>query len=641
MERRVRPMPRDSCPQARCATRYAATFVEQGRRERVRASVDGFQLGLTGVVALPLVVAAVFLLWRPWAPTLDMAMTEFRVRDVGGPNTPLIGLPGRIGDFPDQGSHPGPLSFYLLAPFYRLAGASAWGMELGSVVINVVALAAMIAIGRSVAGRRGAVMIAAVAAVAIRGYGLNVLTHPWNPYLPVLLWLLVLVAAWAVLVGVHRAAVVVVAAGSVAAQTHVPYLLNAIAISVLVGGVLVWRGLRLAPGERATVTRPFAWSIGVAGLLWLPPFVDQLVRDPGNIRMLIRHFTSDPDEAYVSRGVAVRAFFRHLDAFAVGGDLITQQAAFVHRSGLPSGSVWGGVVVFVLWLGAVGIAWRRRHQRLLALDAVVAVALVVSAFSISRIFGKLWYYLTLWAWAAMLLVVVSIVWASFVELSARRSRPIDQRALWPAAVVGTVATVASVGAAFVLEVPEAHVSDGLRGVVPDTVAAIERGDGLLTGPDGRYLVFWQDAVSIGAQGFGLLNELDRRGYEVGVREVWRVPATPQRVFADGAYDAELHLVTGTFIDQWRSRPDHQEIVSVDLRTADERARFDELQERVERRLEEIGRPELATAVDCNLFGASLDLTLPQDVIDDLSEMLLLGEPVAVFIAPPGSPPGMC
>jgi hypothetical protein len=57
-------------------------------------------------------------------PVLDLAMTEFRVRDVGGGDTPLIGLPGRIGVFPDQGSHPGPLSFYLLAPVYRLAGSS-------------------------------------------------------------------------------------------------------------------------------------------------------------------------------------------------------------------------------------------------------------------------------------------------------------------------------------------------------------------------------------------------------------------------------------------------------------------------------------------------------------------------------------
>jgi hypothetical protein len=621
--------------------RYDADPVELRQWERIRSWRSGSQVGLAGIVVLPLVLAAVALLWRPWAPTLDMAMTELRVRDVGGRHTPLIGLPGRIGDFPDQGSHPGPLSFYLIAPFYRLAGATPWGMALGSVVLNVFAVGAMIALGGRIAGRAGAVAIAAVAALAIRGYGLSVLTHPWNPYLPLLVWLLVLVAAWAVLAGEHRAAVVVVAGGSIAAQTHVPYLLNAIAISTLVGAVLVWRGLRLPPGERQTVTRPVAWSLGVAAILWLPPLIDQIVRQPGNIRMLIDHFTADPDQPYLSRTVAVRAFFRHLDAFAAGGDLITQQAAFVHRSGLSSSDGWGGVVVFALWLAAVWIAVRRRHHTLLALNAVVAVALVVSAFSISRIFGKLWYYLTLWAWAAMLLAVVSIVWAAVVEVSARRNESIDQRSLWAVAAVGAIATIASVGAVIALEVPEPHLSDGLRGVVPDTVAAIERGDGLLTGPEGRYLVFWQDAVFIGAQGYGLVNELDRRGYDVGVRELWRVPVTPQRVFPDGTYDAELHLVTGKFIDDWRSRSDHREIVTFDPRSSAEQTRFRDLRDQVEQRLRDIGRPELIPIVDCNLFGASLDPALPPDVVDDLSEMLLLGEAVSVFVAPPGSPPGSC
>ncbi|MEI2422374.1 hypothetical protein V6O07_18990, partial [Arthrospira platensis SPKY2] len=78
------------------------------------------------LTSLPLIVAIIVLRWRPWYPVLDLAMTEFRVRDVGSRRTPLIGLPGRIGNFPDQGSHPGPISFYLLAPFYRIGGSSPW-----------------------------------------------------------------------------------------------------------------------------------------------------------------------------------------------------------------------------------------------------------------------------------------------------------------------------------------------------------------------------------------------------------------------------------------------------------------------------------------------------------------------------------
>ena len=80
----------------------------------------------TLLVGLPLIVAVARLHGRPWHPVLDLAMTEFRVRDVFTRHTPLIGLPGRIGTFPDQGSHPGPLSFYALAPAYRLFGSSAF-----------------------------------------------------------------------------------------------------------------------------------------------------------------------------------------------------------------------------------------------------------------------------------------------------------------------------------------------------------------------------------------------------------------------------------------------------------------------------------------------------------------------------------
>ena len=133
----------------------------RGRRHGGRAadaappSSSGHRSLIAAIVASPLLLAAVLLATRPWAPVLDMAMTELRVRDVGSRHTPLIGLPGRIGNFPDQGSHPGPLSFYLLAPFYRLTGSTAWGLELGSVAINTAAVALFVWIGHRRAGLLG------------------------------------------------------------------------------------------------------------------------------------------------------------------------------------------------------------------------------------------------------------------------------------------------------------------------------------------------------------------------------------------------------------------------------------------------------------------------------------------------------
>ena len=594
-----------------------------GEAKRSRA------LLIAAIVASPLILAAIVLTQRPWAPVLDMAMTELRVRDVGGRHTPLIGLPGRIGSFPDnQGSHPGPASFYLLAPFYRLSGARAWGLELGSVVINSVAVGLIVWIGHRRAGLTGALVLGAIAAVAVRGYGLTVLTHPWNPYFPVLLWLLVLVAAWSVLLGDHWMAIVVVVAASIAAQTHVPYLLNVIAICALVLGVMLWR-LR-SPATRPQVARPLIVTVAVGTGMWVLPFVDQLVHDPGNIRRLIRHFASKPPEPAIGIAEGVRVFFRHLDAPSAIVDLFVHGDSFVHRSGLTDSSPVIGVIVFLAWVAAAIVAHRNRHAALDALNAVIAVALVTGAFSMIRIFGKVWYYLTLWAWGTTLLVVLSILWTVWLQL--RRPQGVS------IAAVATIAvfTAISLGAAIVHEVPEDQMSDGLRAVVPATEQALDDGLGPAVGPDGRYLVFWQDTVFIGAQGYGLVNELERAGYDVGVHKTWRTPVTPHRVFPEGTYDAEVHLVSGKYIDEWRDRPEMTEVVVADHRSDSERQRFDELHQRVVNRLAEIGRDDLIDEVDVNLFGASLDPALPRDVVDDLSEMLLIGEPVAVFLAPAGT-----
>ena len=74
------------------------------------------------------------------------------------------------------------------------------------------------------AGWRGVLGVAALLAVAIRGYGQLLLTQPWNPYLPLLAWLVVLLATWSVLCGDSLMLVPLVVAGSLCAQTHVPYL---------------------------------------------------------------------------------------------------------------------------------------------------------------------------------------------------------------------------------------------------------------------------------------------------------------------------------------------------------------------------------------------------------------------------------
>ena len=595
-------------------------------------------LALGLVAALPLLVAGVVLAFKPWVPVLDMAMTEFRVRDVGGRHTPLVGMTGRIGDFPDQGSHPGPWSFYLVAPFYRLAGSSAWGMELASVVINSAAVAVLAWMGHRRAGIRGAAVLAAIAAIAVRGYGLTVLTHPWNPYFPVLLWLVALVATWSVLVGDHRFAPLATATSVIAAQTHVPYLVNAIALNALVVGALLVRWWRSRNGAGDTAWRPLAGTLGTAGLLWLPPFGEQLRHgSDGNIAKLVDHFGTEQAEPAIGLRAAFGLLTQHFDVPALAWDLLARDDAFVHRAGrIDDGTSAAGLVALAGWVAAAIWAWRRRHTALLALHAVAGAMALVGLASISRIFGKVWFYLTLWMSGTVLLVVLALAWTLWIVAAEHRPN-VDARLVARTAVaVGGLATALSLVAAVGHGVPEDDLAEDVRKIMPTVTEALDANTGAATGKDGSYVVFWQEAIVPGSQGYALMNELERRGYRVGVHPTWHVPATEHRVRRDGEYTAEVHLVSGAWIDDWRGRPDHVEVIEYDDRDADERARFEELEARVIARLTEIDRPELIDEFQRNIFGTSLRPELPTDIVDDLAEMLLLGEPVAVFIAPPGS-----
>jgi hypothetical protein len=152
--------------------------------------------------------------------------------------------------------------------------------------------------------------------------------------------------------------------------------------------------------------------------------------------------------------------------------------------------------------------------------------------------------------------------------------------------------------------------------------------------DGAYQVRWSDAADIGSPGFGLLDELERRGLDVAADEFFRVPATEHRVRPGDLANAQVHLATGTYIDRWREVPFALEVATYEPRTAEQVARTEELRARVIARLRVEGLDDVAEQIDTNLFGASLDRRISAEDLADLTELLDLGQPMAVFIAPP-------
>jgi hypothetical protein len=582
------------------------------------------------VIGLPLLVAVIALRGERWYPVLDLAMTEFRVRDVGTSHTPLIGLPGRIGQYPEQGSHPGPLSFYLLAPVYRLFGASSWAMEAGTVVIHLAAIATALWIGYRRAGWKGVAAVGALLAVVIRGYGQVPLTQPWNPYLPLLAWIVVLLATWAVLCGDHLMLIPLVVAATFGAQTHVPYLLLGAGMFAVALGVVLVR-LRRAPAEqRRAPRRSVAWAVGVGVALWIPPLVDQLTNDPGNVRVLADHFGS-PSEPVLGLGDGIELALRHLDVWAGLAHQVVETGSFVSTA-----SAWRGGITLAVWIAAAVVASRVGAPALRALHVTVGVAVVLGLASMVRIFGRPWFYLTLWAWGVTTVMVGAIAWTGLASWKRRARTGHAGAAARVALAAGAVALVVSVAstASFVsAEHPEDRISEAVGALAAPTYQSVVDGVGAATGVDGVYLVRWSDAADIGSPGFGLLNELERRGLDVAADEVFHVQVTDHRVRPRSEATAQIHLATGGYVDAWRDVPDAVEVAAHDPRDGVDRAEYNDVRGDLIERMNAEGLADLVPLVDTNLFGLSIDDRLSAADQADLTRLLDLGQPMVVFIAP--------
>lgn len=590
------------------------------------------------LLGVPILLATVALRRPTWAPVLDLAMTELRVRDVGTSNSPLIGLPGRIGGGGIQGSHPGPLSFWLLAPPYRLLGATSWGLHVGMALLDLSAMGISLVLAHRRGGRALAAAAAAVLAALVVGYGLGPLLEPWNPYIPLLWWVVVLLAAWSVLCGDLIALPVLVFAGTLSAQTHVPYLVLSLGIGALAAAGVAAAGRWGVPAS----SRRWRWLVGAGALgvaLWLPPTIDQLTEDPGNYRILVDHFATPPEET-VGLGRASTEVLEHFDL----GHLVVDQVrepGLLARGELGRFPVaWRGAVLLVAWAGMALAAWRRSPHALRCLHVVLAAATVLGWYSISRIFGVVWYYLMLWLWAVAALAVVATAWSAVVLWSRRRPGAAEPtsagagRLLVPSLVV----VVALLSARSTLEASGVEPSDPqlsrvLAALVGPTAEAIEAGLGEAPGPDGRYIVGFSDALHIGSQAYGLVNELERRGFDVGMDPAFAVPITRHRTIEPEEADARIQLVTGVNVAQWRQLDGVVEVATVDLRSAAELAELETLRASVTKRLREEGLAELVPFLDTNLFRAAIDQRASEPLRVDMDRMLKIGMPTSVFIAP--------
>jgi hypothetical protein len=528
-----------------------------------------------GFVALPFVVAFLWLLLQPSGHltlTDDLALIDLHTRRA-------IAWQQQLGVFDRNGwNHPGPAYFYLLGVFYRIFGSNARSLFIGATLINGAAATACIALIRRWTTPTRALWSALAVGLltftlAASGVGsttysetvLGALVSPWNPLVVIVPLLLLLLLCAAAMARSALAAVGVLIVGSFVVQTDIstlPLVATAVVVAEVtwaVGAVRRRRGQTLSPSPSLPPHQP----TGVAGrllvvgglalvvLMWVPPLVQQLTNNPGNVTLLYRYFTS---------GQAGHSWLTALGATAAAAAVLVVGPSEVMVKGLQgrqphqllAALVLAATVALGVGTAVVGHRWRSRFGAALAVLTVVGCLAVV--VGVTHLIGHLYGYLVVWA---VVLPAAALIAAGVVRLPDHWSAWL-LRVLGPAAIrVGLVAVVAIVSVAAMVRVatmpPLSRASDPQVARLAALIRPHLRPGEAASVNDGRAGTSSNDVLINIERFFGLINVLDREGYRPKVNTFWLVEVGP------GYYDngtAPVSILLTTWTPASPSQPDY-------------------------------------------------------------------------------------
>ncbi len=582
-------------------------------------------------IVVPLVVALVSVSRETWYPTGDMAQAELHVAGFFG-HPPLVGAAGRIGSILapyGQGSHPGPALWVALLPVYLLTGRSSFGIELAMSLLQLAFIVSTVLIVRRMFGAIGGLVVASLASVLVYSLGPAPFIEPWNPWGALFAFFCFVSLCWGLMCGHHRWLPAAAFAGFFAVQSHAGYaLLVGVTLAAMVGYVAwQWRDADRddSAAPRSAILRSWWLAVAVTVAMWLPPVIDQLRREPGNLRILWDHFTAGT-EADGSRRVVVglsSALKAFAGEFALPGPWI--RGAFRQPTESPNMPAFLLAVVVVAAIVVVLIRRREVPQRdiLIRLFILLGGLTVVGVISMSRIFGEFFDYVIRWWW-----IIIAWVFAACLLALAKllRERWVATASLVVGLVMCGLATAQAVGQ----QNPGPRNSRLVGGVVPQITDGLDRDD--------RFLIRWHDPATLGGVPFGVLLELEKEGFHVGVDAPSSAGALPHRVLPESSANAVLWVVLGDpNIELMRAQTGAVELGYFDQRDPAEIAESDAHRQRLIARLRELDLACLVPTLDFQYGQAPFVLgtaAVPADVAETARAYNLLGLPVAVFELPP-------
>jgi hypothetical protein len=463
---------------------------------------------LVALALLPL-LSAVVVLSQGWRPTGDNALIGLRAHDVLTGRLPLVGQPSTGENFGTgiATSHPGPIEFYLLAPFVLLLGPAA-GLALGAAAIHS---AGLVGIGW-LSFRRGGLGLmlgASLASVLMcRSFGGNLLHDPVSSNVGAVVALTLLFAAWSVVAGDLRALPVLVVSGSFALQDHLSYLgtgAPVILAALVVGGWWVREVVRRA--SDASWLRPRLLVSGAIGLvLWAPVLIDQFFGDH-NLSAIVRTFTTKGSggEAAGSGGAGLTFGLKRLAEALAPWPIFSRRVprlGYLHTPA-PHELVGGYLVLLAVVVLALHF-WRMRRADLAALGLTVVVAALAGVYTAVKLPGgagvkeanlRWMWTVSAFTWIALGILVWAVLPALWREVVGAPASILAGAA----AVVAAWSLVGSVGLATDRDGPLARDTDALSARVQDEL------------PHGTYRVTYDGTAVVLTIGPALVHDLDHRG----------------------------------------------------------------------------------------------------------------------------------
>ena len=457
------------------------------------------------------------------APTSDIAVIE---------SDTLLASQGRLllGPYSRfQWHHPGPLSFYWLAPFYAAAGHRTTGLNAGALALNAgcLALIAWILVRRA----HPVVTIAVTSAAAVYAWrSAELLTSPWNPHIAVIPMMTLIVAAADAASGAPWMLPVVALLASFAGQTHVALLPSAVIVGACaVLGVIVGNDPR-------RMSAPLVATLAALALCWLPPVVEQLASPRGNIGLLWSFFARETHPRPLF-AVAVSAWSDMLTGL-VRPDFYVAHGWIFRESPVRWAELLSIVqfAALAVWLVA---AYRARRRFELTLAAILVVAGLTALWSTTRVDGEIFDHGVFWI-SGLGVLNLALLAALAAGAGLKRQTVAAASSRWPA--VAAVALTGIAAIAGVRQFRDAVAGASNPGADSGVVAAVaaDLRTYLREQHIERPLIkLDQDAWGMAA---GVILQLQKANVPLAVEDDWIVMFTP--VFAATGHEAVTLTIAG-------------------------------------------------------------------------------------------------